>query len=325
MAEKQAPNDQELVDYLLGALSKDDCERLDELSVTDDSFASRLRAVENDLVDSYARGELSGSTLQRFRSFYLSSPKREEKTRFAEAFLALGEKTLAETRSATSALQARSPEAVGFWAGIWRVFSSSGPLQWGLAAAAILMTVASATLLVQQLQFRNSLAQSQAERAALLERERELQGQLEQQRTADAKTQEELQHLRQSLAEIEQRSTPKTELNIASFVLLPAMRGVGKLPTISIPKGIEEVALFLELESDDFSRYGVKLKDNATGRTLWQSVRLRATSSGETKGVTVALPAGFLKSQLYGIELSGISSGGRSEFLSSYTFRVVLE
>jgi hypothetical protein len=45
---------------MVGALPDDETERLDELSITDPSFADRLNAVEYDLVDSYVRGEALG-------------------------------------------------------------------------------------------------------------------------------------------------------------------------------------------------------------------------------------------------------------------------
>ena len=79
-------NDQLITQYLLGSLSVPETERLDELSLTDDEFATRLQSVENDLVDAYVLGELSGETLQQFNSFYLSSPRRREKVKFAQVF-----------------------------------------------------------------------------------------------------------------------------------------------------------------------------------------------------------------------------------------------
>jgi hypothetical protein len=45
--------------------------------------ASRLCAVENDLVDAYVRGTLAGGMLERFESFYLASPRRHEKVMIA--------------------------------------------------------------------------------------------------------------------------------------------------------------------------------------------------------------------------------------------------
>ena len=46
-----------------------------------------MRDVENDLVDAYVRGTLDADTRTRFESFYMSSPRRRAKVRFARAFL----------------------------------------------------------------------------------------------------------------------------------------------------------------------------------------------------------------------------------------------
>src|SRR5262245_5872489 len=67
------PADKELQSYLLGLLPDEDAERLDELSIIDDQVAERLRIVEDDLVDAYVNGELTGATLERFESHYLAS------------------------------------------------------------------------------------------------------------------------------------------------------------------------------------------------------------------------------------------------------------
>src|SRR5215475_10175424 len=74
-----------LTRYLLGALSREETERLDELSIVDDEFAARLNTAEDDLVDAYVRNELSGTDSEQFQSSYLSSPRRRHKVGFAEA------------------------------------------------------------------------------------------------------------------------------------------------------------------------------------------------------------------------------------------------
>src|SRR5215471_10134871 len=91
LAKPNRVEDHDVVQYLLGAAPEEQTELLDRLSVSDDDFARRLAVVEDDLVDAYVRGELSGETLERFRSFYLSSPLRREKVRFAEALLPLAD------------------------------------------------------------------------------------------------------------------------------------------------------------------------------------------------------------------------------------------
>ena len=67
---------QTLRDYLLGQPSEPEAERLDELSIVDDVCAERIRAVEFDLVDAFARGELSGEVLEQFRSGISATPTR---------------------------------------------------------------------------------------------------------------------------------------------------------------------------------------------------------------------------------------------------------
>src|ERR1700704_4316416 len=81
-------HDDQLVRYLLGLLPGQDAERLDELTVADDEMAWRLRVVENDLVDAYVTGTLTGQRRARFESFYLSSERRRRKVQFARSFLA---------------------------------------------------------------------------------------------------------------------------------------------------------------------------------------------------------------------------------------------
>ncbi len=150
--EKPVYDDRVLIQYLLGSLPEEDTGRFDELSVVDDEFCGRLSAVENDLVDAYVRGELSGETVERFQSFYLSSTRRREKVRFAETLLIHGDRApFAQAKPAP-----------------WRWIS--GPrvaLQWSVAAAAFVMLAAVAYLLRENLALRDQMKQVRAERIAL--------------------------------------------------------------------------------------------------------------------------------------------------------------
>jgi hypothetical protein len=86
--------DEAVIQYLLGSATEEQTELLDRLSVADEDFAARLKAVEDDLVDAYVRGELAGEMLERFRTYYLASPLRREKVKFAETLLPLSDKRL---------------------------------------------------------------------------------------------------------------------------------------------------------------------------------------------------------------------------------------
>ena len=78
-------SDEHLIRYLLGDLPGIDAQRLDERSVVDAALAFRLGALEDDLVDRYARGEPFDGALERFHELHRSSPYLQEKVRFAQA------------------------------------------------------------------------------------------------------------------------------------------------------------------------------------------------------------------------------------------------
>src|SRR5262245_5743329 len=123
-----AHDDQRLVQYLLDLLPPDETQSLDEASITDDAVAARLHVVEQDLVDTYVRGGLTGETLTRFESHYLASPRRREYVAFARRFVPAVDR--AAVAAGLVSRHARWPGA------IWRV---------GVAAA-ILLVVCGALL-----------------------------------------------------------------------------------------------------------------------------------------------------------------------------------
>jgi hypothetical protein len=323
-----------MIDYLLGALPEAESERFDELSITDDEFAGRLQIVENDLVDAYARGELSGQRLEKFNSIYLTSPKRREMVRFAKTFQSF--------TNQGSTLQTETPRAIGVaedarrkttephtkW---WHFFSiPRWSLQWGLAAATLVLVFMGGYLVVENARLRNQMNAVQAEREVLQKREQELQTALANERQADAETASELERVRERLAELERQQliNPKDEKpeppptdspKVAAFTLAPQLRGVGQIAKVNVPVGTDVVVLQLELESKDFSLYQVALKNPATRQIIWRSGKLKPSA----QTIPVRIRAALLQPQNYTLELSGISASGNSDIVGSYTFTVV--
>ncbi|HMJ08839.1 MAG TPA: hypothetical protein VK468_07525, partial [Pyrinomonadaceae bacterium] len=93
---EQNISDHTISDYLLEYLPPGQAEQIDELTVTDEAFAERVRAFENDLVDSYILGDRGPEELSRFKSHYLNSPRRRERVEFARAFQTFVEREVAE-------------------------------------------------------------------------------------------------------------------------------------------------------------------------------------------------------------------------------------
>jgi hypothetical protein len=328
---KQPIEERVISDYLLGATSEAETERLDEMSLSDDDFAWRLRAVENDLVDAYVRGELSGDALAKFNSHYLASPGRREKVRFAETFLAFAVKPAAErAEDAHETVPARTAAGrtvsrKAFRLSLFRVPRLTP--QWGFAAAVFFILLAGGYLMWANLRLRAQMAHSQAERAAVEERAQELQRQLAQQRSSDAETEKELSRVRDRLAQLEeqfaagQRGAERRDLNIIAFNLAPQTRGAGQIPALGVPAGTDYVALTLALEADDFPAYQAALRNPATGQIVWRSGWLRTIGQNET--VRVSLRASLFNPRNYVLEVYGIPATGAADLVSSYPFRIV--
>ncbi|HEY3132263.1 MAG TPA: hypothetical protein VGL91_22600 [Acidobacteriota bacterium] len=339
MQDKQIYNDQLLTSYLLGSLSDEKTERLDELSIADDEFAGRLSEVENDLADAYVRGELSGHTLEKFKSFYMLSPKRHEKVRFAESLLAFKESGVAvqakDAQAPAPASSRPSRESTQHFSRLPFFPAPRTALQWAFAAALVLMLVGGGYLVFENLRLRNQMTQTEAERTGLEQREKELQRQLAQQRSAEAETVKELARVGDRLAQIEEQLTanrqsgkvglPSREPGIVSFALLPQTRGAGQIAAVAVPAQTDYVILQLQLESDDFPGYQVALRNPANNQIVWRSGKLKAKSGGTNKAVSITLPGNLLKQQNYTLDVTGIPASGAAEFISSYPFRVVIQ
>lgn len=321
--------DQAITQYLLGSLPEVERERLDELSVTSQEFAEVLSASEKDLIDAYVQGELSGTILAQFESHYLASPTRRERVEFAEAF-----QVFAGTHRflADSAIRGQADlpgKRKRGWFSTLSIFGGRFPApQWGLAVAAVIFIAIGAFLLLQNARLRQQMSLEQAHRDQLQQRERQLQKELDQQRASNTATERELAQVREERARMEEKSRksgqlPASETAIVSFVLTPQLRGVGQAQAVSIPVNTVRVTMQLNLEPNDYQTFAVALLDQSNQQELWRSGKLKASSRGDNRTLTVSFSAGLLKPQGYALRVSGISTNGQSEVLSDYPFKVV--
>lgn len=306
-SENHAYDDELLVRYLLGAVPAEQAERLDELSVADEEFAWRLTGLENDLVDAFVRGELRGSQLEQFNSFYLLSPKRRQKVEFAGGLRQF------QQRLADKAVLSAAPRHSS-----WRRIMFPGRVfQLGMATVAVAMLFISAYLVLDNARLRKQLYDARSEDVSGTQREQQLEKALAERRAADAQIQKEMEHLRGSQPNLD-------KLKVVSVLMLPETRGPSTdLPAVSLSPGTDLVNLVMGLELDEFPAYRATLKDPASNRVLWQSPELKSTGSAGKKAVSAAFPAGLLQGKNYIIELSGIR-GGAAEPVAGYPFKVVL-
>jgi anti-sigma-K factor RskA len=71
--------------YLLGALSDEDRERIEQAILTDGDVFAELLIIEDELTDEYVQGGLSADERARFENHFLTEPERQDNLRFARA------------------------------------------------------------------------------------------------------------------------------------------------------------------------------------------------------------------------------------------------
>jgi CHAT domain-containing protein len=79
-----------LVQYLLGLMPEQEAAKLEEVYLANDELNDNLQAAERELIDRYVEGTLSKIERDQFESFFLCSPGRHERLRFAKALKAYG-------------------------------------------------------------------------------------------------------------------------------------------------------------------------------------------------------------------------------------------
>ena len=350
-------NNQVITKYLLGSLAEAETERLDELSFTDDVFAEALKSVEKDLVDSFARGELEGEALEKFKSHYLASPLRREKAEFAKAFQIFAERSLTEANKENIALQKSTLKQTisNFFSSALNIFVRPYPaLTWGLIAAALAiiclggwwLEVTSLTKPTNDTRAEqdsngqshdqdqqnqpnvsrqvNPNPDSEKEQAQLSEDERAARRAAQELKKEQAQQeQQNQQRLAKENRAPQQQSLP-VKPSIASFVLVLPMRDAASIQKFPIPAQTDLVNMRLPLESDDYAGYYIALTDQSGGKKLWRSGKLKTKGSGENKILNIRFPAKLLKSQIYSLTVSGVGSDGAVEIIGDYPFRAVL-
>lgn len=199
--------------YLLGDLPESEQSALEEQYFSDSVRLDEVWAVENQLVDDYARGMLSRKERERFEGHYLASPRHRERVAFARMLL-------------EAADQEPADETTSSWRD-WLMATLRGPqLAWGLSLAALLLVVAGGVwFLSERSRLQDQLAAMRserlAERAATQERERELAEQIATGRQRNHQLAAELERLRE-------RETPRPA--IFSFLLTASLLRGGSEP-----------------------------------------------------------------------------------------------
>lgn len=168
------PSPEQIKQFLYGELSERESQAIEERLFADGEFFYELKSLENDLVDNYVRGKLSGEDLKRFEKSLTKSESRITQVKDARAL----QRCIAEQKNAT--LPVADPETPQRPIRT-RLFSlvsfQALSMQYAMVGLIVLMGVGAAWLLYDNSRTRDEFAQvrdEQSQRVHELENEVEV-------------------------------------------------------------------------------------------------------------------------------------------------------
>jgi hypothetical protein len=312
MMEPKFDDDKLIARYLLGELPEAEQTQLEEHAFSNSDYMHHVRAVEKDLIDEYARGELSGPRREAFEQRFLASEQRRRQIEFARALMQVGGENLA------SASSDAAPVATTSW---WSSFFFFGrklnpAMGFALAALALLVVIGGVWLFRESARSRREQAQIQPPSAATPR----AQENAAPKSTPEQRAQNEPQAT-PSQANQEVRQTPRPV--VASLLLLPGTsRGADSHPHLIITPATSTAQLRVVLESgDEYKSYGLQLR-SVSGKAVRSQAGLTAHAGPGGRAVVLTLPANLLASGDYELTLNGINEQKRAEALGYYYFSV---
>ena len=288
--------------YLLGELSEQEQAALEERYFSDPNVFDEMLQVESELVDAYARGQLSIELRERFEQSYLKHPARRKRVEFARALTSRIEEN---ERSTTREQTVRSPQR------LWTTIVGRRPaLRFAMALVIVLIALASVWVFVNRRQ--------------RIQAQRENQKQPEQTAQQPTVTPVEKQQDKERVAQIP--PSPNSNINSAPSIVSLALsvgsvRGAGATPTLIIPPDTIQAQILLNLKDDSYPRYRVSLQKIGGSEIFTQTnIRPRSTKAGARFVFTI--PARQFTSGDYTLILEGVTPAGEVDSLDKSLFRV---
>jgi hypothetical protein len=293
--------------YLLGKLTEQETAEFEAQCFEDDSLFHEMTDLENDLLHSYVRDELSTTERKEFEAGYLISPARRRKVEFVQA---LEHHLFGSAERTVSGKEDQPPPKrmarANFAFQSWQV---------SIVSAALVAIAAIAWLVVMNYRLKSELQHMQAQQAELRRAQQELETKLatfiSRQGTV-ANPDSQPQH-----PELPGQS-------MIAFNLTPGLpRSAGAIHRLMVPPRVARVALNLYLEDDKYSTYRASL-ETAAGKQIWRKSAMKSRPDSQGRRIiSCEIPSGILSSGDYVIKLDGIPGSGEVEKdIAAYRFAV---
>jgi anti-sigma factor RsiW len=317
--EDKAQKEEALSRYLLGELSEQEREQVEERYFEDGKFFESLLVAEDELIDDYVRGALTDADRARFERHYLRAPERRERVEFAASLLKYASESRHKaTAPAVAPKRASRLESLAAWLNIKR------PAMIVPLAAAVLLLLGGAWVVTENARLKSELEQARSERAEYERMAESLRQQADEQRSRNDQLALEAARRDEPEPPSSGPVTPqRSGAGVAVFALSPGLvRGEGEARKLVITPSIQTVKLRADLRESDYPSYRAALR-TVEGKQVLNRSGLKPTSEGTLKKVVVTVPARQLEDEDYILTLSGVAVGGAVEDVGEYSFSVV--
>jgi len=310
--------DARLTRYLLGAVSQTERENIEAEYLTDEGVFEQLLIAEDELVDAYARGELSDQERTKFEKNFLTSARGRDRVHFSQALAG------AVTDARPVPERVKPSPSPSFFAALRAALTPRVRVA-GVTFAVLLVTAFS-WLLVERTRMRRELQELRTERDRLTEQSKELQ------RLADA----ERARSAELAAQVLQRgpepvpTEPATNLppkrppaDIIAFDISPGnVRGSGST-NLTVPSSVKFIRLTLFDRPLMHQEYSAAI-ETADGKTVWRkkSFSFRPNVTPLDRVSLPSIPVSALPPGDYVLLLSGKQAKGNFEPVANYSFRI---
>jgi anti-sigma factor RsiW len=333
------------VRYLLGELSGEEEKSFENRYFANDQAFEELQIAEGEVIDAYVSETLPAPARKHFEQRLEKSPRLRARVAFARTFAgAIPDIQLEELPVAPAKL--RPPKinppvipltvaTVPRWNEFFKdLFARQPALTLALAACVVLVLLGGGAVVVQSVRLRHESQRLADERAAIARQREELnriaaeQNSRIEEKASENKAQE--RRNTEELARIEARlqKTKETEGSNQQKIATPTMaavflsagslRGEGGPAEVKIPPGVSHLPLRLGLETADYRKYNVLIKDGQQKEVFEKNgLSLRPGKILFFKVPTTKLTAG-----VYSVDVSGVAASG-AEHVRILRFRVV--
>lgn len=328
--------------YLLGGASEAERERIEAEFFADEDAFQEMLAAEDDLIDDYARGDLSADERKQFEGRFLTSSEGRERVHFARAFAATnGPRPVTKTPEVVTA---SSPGLLAL------IFGRPGVLQAALATIAVVAIVGFSGLLVERSRMNRELNALRTERTTLNQKVQELEQTADAERRRGAETMAQLNDLRERLGtdspqpskDAPQSETPKKRSvdlgnketfannrrdpppvpDSVTFDLDPGSVRSGPGSDLAVPAGATYIQLRIALDVGSLEQKYRAVIETPEERKVWSSKVFKGSRNGSDVTSVLRVPARNLPPGHYIMFVDAERTNGVFERVAYYSFRI---